>query len=63
MAKFKPVFMRAANAAAEKVCRSKRPFDTKGLALFSADHAGANQGTEAYKCTVCGKYHLTRGEK
>ncbi|MDX2187097.1 MAG: hypothetical protein SFV32_09195 [Opitutaceae bacterium] len=43
----------------EAMCKGKRRYDTQGDALDAAAVLGLERQREAYRCTACGKWHLT----
>lgn len=48
---------------AEHICRSKRPYKTKAIALTCASTfikvSGTDRRFEAYRCPACRNWHLT----
>jgi hypothetical protein len=47
---------------AERVCRKKKGYDTAEQAVKSQIYFWRKNGStaNAYRCTVCGKFHLGR---
>lgn len=43
----------------KRMCTGKRRYRTQGDALDAALLAGVERQRTAYRCTVCGKWHLT----
>jgi len=41
------------------MCTRKRRYASEGLALQAAALAGVERGRAAYRCQVCGQWHLT----
>ena len=43
----------------QRMCTRKRRYRTQGDALEAAALAGVERGRKAYRCPVCGHWHLT----
>lgn len=60
MAKFQPIFLRHAGEAERKTCSGKVGYESRA----AAENAASNRPVRltSYRCQVCGKHHLTKGE-
>jgi hypothetical protein len=43
----------------KRMCTGKRRYQTQGDALDAAVLAGVERQRSAYRCNLCGKWHLT----
>ena len=43
----------------QRMCTSKRRYPTEGAALEAANVVGVERQRKAYRCPLCGKWHLT----
>lgn len=44
---------------ARQMCTSKRKYASEGAALEAAAILGIERSRRAYRCALCGKWHLT----
>lgn len=44
---------------AKRMCTSKRRYSSQGDALVAANLSGVERQRQAYRCPLCGKWHLT----
>lgn len=54
-----PIMKKPAPETKQRMCTRKRRYRTQGDALDAALVAGVERQRQAYRCAICGLWHLT----